>query len=139
MDHEDRKLEVSAEAREAATLLVASLQDAFNAHDPDAISEHFAEEAAWATVMGKELAGRQEIAEFGRSVMDAMADSYVRYDVTRIVAVAPDVVAVRVLQTPTTRDGALPTAQRGAGLYVIARRGDAWKICAGQITFVGNP
>ncbi len=135
----DYDIELSPEAEKAARELIASLQDAFNAHDPEAISEHFADEAAWATVMGKELAGRQEIAEFGRSMMHLMTESYARYEVTRLLALAPDVVAARVLQTPVTPDGRPSDAPSGAGLYVIAKQGDTWKVRAGQITFVESP
>jgi uncharacterized protein (TIGR02246 family) len=128
--------EVTQEMSEAAHAVISSLEAAFNRHDPVAISEHFAEEAAWATVMGKELAGREEIAEFGRSIIENLANSYARYDITRLVALAPDVVAVRTRQHPIDADGAPTDAPGGAGLYVIARRGDSWRIVAGQITFV---
>lgn len=128
-------LTVTPEMTEAAHAVISSLEGAFNRHDPVAISEHFAEEAAWATVMGKELAGREEIAEFGHTVIKNLANSYARYDITRLVALAPDVVAVRTQQRPVDADGAPADAPAGAGLYVIARRGDSWLIVAGQITF----
>jgi hypothetical protein len=54
METEDR-IEVTGGMSEAAESLIASLQNAFNSHDPVAISEHFAEKAAWATVRGREL------------------------------------------------------------------------------------
>lgn len=135
---QDDELELTPAMEAASRSLIASLEDAFNAHDPKAISEHFAEEAAWATVMGKELAGRQAIETFGRSIIDRLQDSYARYAITRLVPVAKKAVAVRVLQTPVTADGTPTDAPSGAGLYVIARRGRNWKVCAGQITFVGE-
>lgn len=130
------EIAVTQEMSEAAHTVISSLEAAFNRHGVVAISEHFAEEAAWATVMGKELAGREEIAEFGRTVIQNLADSYARYDITRLVALAPDVVAIRTQQRPVDADGAPTDAPGGAGLYVIARRGDRWPIVAGQITFV---
>lgn len=129
------ELSVTPEMTEAAHAVIESLQAAFNRHDPIAISEHFAEEAAWATVMGKELAGREEIAEFGHTVMKSLANSHARYDITRLVALAPDVVAIRTQQQPVDADGVPIDGPGGAGLYVIARRGDRWPIVAGQITF----
>jgi uncharacterized protein (TIGR02246 family) len=128
--------EDQAEAVAAARAVVASLQDAFNAHDPVAISEHFADQAAWATVMGHELAGREEIAAFGASVMDRLAGSYARYEVTRTLPLATDVIAVRVRQVPTTATGEPTDEPRGAALYVVARRHGGWRIVAGQVTFL---
>jgi uncharacterized protein (TIGR02246 family) len=130
------ELVVTTEIAAAADAVISSLQQAFNDHDAVAISEHFAEEAAWATVMGKELAGRAEIADFGRSVMERLASSYARYDITRLVVLAPYVVAIRTLQRPVDESGLETDASRAAGLYVIAHRDGGWKIVAGQITFI---
>jgi uncharacterized protein (TIGR02246 family) len=135
---DDLPLTITADLAAAARELVASLERAFNDHDALAISRHFADEAAWATVMGLELAGRAEIEAFGRSVMSQLAKSYARYEVTRLLPVGPNAVAVRVLQRPVDEHGRETDERKGAGLYVIARRDGGWKIVAGQITFVGE-
>ena len=130
---------MSDEARAAAYDVVASLEKAFNAHDPIALSEHFADEAAWSTVMGHRLAGRREIAAFGRETIHRLADQYARYEVVRLVAIRPDVVAVNVVQTPTNESGEPVDGTKGAALYVVAAQHDGWKIVAGQNTFLGGP
>ena len=126
--HNDQDVEIQR--------VIKSLEDAFNRHDPVAISEHYAEQSAWATVTGKELSGRQEIEAFGRVVMEQLADSYARYKITRILWITDEVAAVRVHQTPVTVEGVVRDAQHGACLYVLAKQNDEWKIYAGQNTFV---
>jgi uncharacterized protein (TIGR02246 family) len=135
---------LTGEMEAAARAAVAALADAFNAHDPAALAACYADEAAWATVMGQELSGRAEVEAFARTVLaGALTDSYARYDVTRLVPLAPDVVAARVWQTPVDADGTPTDAPRGAALYVVARRpgaaaGEPWEIRAGQVTFAGD-
>lgn len=129
---------ITDETRQAAESVVRSLQDAFNAHDPIALSEHYAEEAALGTVMGQELAGRAEVAEFALGLVDQFADSYARYDITRLVELAPDVVAVRAIQTPVDAAGNEVDGPKAASLWVVAPRPGGWKIVAQQNTFLAD-
>jgi uncharacterized protein (TIGR02246 family) len=134
--HTTEAYAVTHEMRMAAEALIRSLQEAFNAHDPVAISEHYAEEAALGTVMGQELSGRAEVAQFASGIIESFANSYARYDITRLVALAPDVVAVRAIQTPVDVDGIEVDEPKAAGLWVVAQRGSQWKIVAQQHTFL---
>ncbi|MFD0349506.1 hypothetical protein ACFQ0M_32705 [Kitasatospora aburaviensis] len=68
-----------------------------------------------------------------------LRDAYARYDVVRLLAVAPGVIAVNVRQTPTDRDDNVVESAWGAALYVIARREGGWRIVAGQNNAVDAP
>lgn len=126
------------EMRTAAESVIRSLQDAFNAHDPLALSSHYAEEAALGTVLGMELSGRAQVAEKSADMLEHFAKQYARYDITRLVALAPDVVAVRAIQTPVDENGVEIDEHRAAALWVVAPRHGEWKIVAQQNTFVAD-
>ena len=122
-----------------AHMVVRSVQDAFNAHVPERVAANFSDEAAWTSVMGKRLTGRDEIEAFGRTVMPKFLDSFARYEVTGILAIRQDVLAVNVLQTPVDAEGNSVDGQRAVSLYIIAREEGGWKIVAGQNTFLADP
>jgi uncharacterized protein (TIGR02246 family) len=129
-------LALTDEMRMGAETVVRSLQDAYNAHDPVAISNHYAEEAALGTVMGQELSGRAEVADLAVGLVDRFAENYARYDITRLVALAPDVVAIRAIQTPVDADGAEVDEPKAAALWVVAPRNGEWKIVAQLNSFL---
>jgi uncharacterized protein (TIGR02246 family) len=131
--------DVRYEQEAVALGIVKAVQDAFNAHDPEALSAHFSEQAVWTNVFGTTVVGRRQIAEFGRRVIARMADQYARYDIIGITPIRPDVLAVNILQTPTDSDGNEVEGAQGAPLYVIAREPSGWKIVAGHNTFVAEP
>ncbi|MFC9088609.1 SgcJ/EcaC family oxidoreductase [Nocardiopsis dassonvillei] len=112
--------------------LVRSLQDAFNAHDPVALADHYAGDALWASAAGRRMAGSARIAEFAREVAPMLADSYARYEVANLLEIRPDVIAVQVAQTAVDAGGEPTGAPAGSALYVCARGEDGWRISAGQ-------
>ncbi|WP_395106791.1 SgcJ/EcaC family oxidoreductase [Actinomadura sp. SCN-SB] len=127
--------EIPPETQEAVTGVVKALEKAFNTKDPIALSEQYAEETSWSNARGVRLDGRQAIAESGAPAMKGfLRDSYARYDVVKLLEIAPDVIAVNVRQTPTDSAGSPIQGTGGVTLYVIARRGSGWKIVAGQNT-----
>ncbi|GGS05539.1 hypothetical protein GCM10010252_50330 [Streptomyces aureoverticillatus] len=131
---------VSAETRAAVTGVVKDLEKAFNAHDPVALSEQFADEASWTNAVGTRLDGRAAIAEFsGPAMKGFLRDSYARYDVVKLLEIAPDVIGVNVRQTPTDASGNPVEGPHGVTTYVIARRRDGWKIVVGQNSAVDAP
>jgi uncharacterized protein (TIGR02246 family) len=124
---------VSPEVRAAVTGVVKGLERAFNEKDPIALGERFAEHASWTNARGTRLDGREAITEFGAVAMKSfLGDSFARYDVVKLLEIAPDVIAVNVVQTPTDSTGSPVDGPRGATLYVIARQADGWRIAAGQ-------
>ncbi|MGK5551157.1 SgcJ/EcaC family oxidoreductase [Actinomadura kijaniata] len=131
---------IPAEVREAVTGVVKALEKAFNAKDPDALGEQYARDASWTNAVGRTLGGREEITEFSRPAMTGfLKDSYARYQVVRLLEIAPEVIAVNVAQTPVDASGEPVRAPHGRALYVIARREDGWKIVAGQNNAIDPP
>lgn len=131
---------VSPQVREAVSGVVKALEEAFNAKDPIALSEQFAVEASWSNAMGTRLDGREAIAEFSAPALKGfLRESFARYDVVKLLEVAPGVIAVNVVQTPTDATGGPADGPRGSTLYVVAERPDGWKIVAGQNTAVPTP
>ncbi|MFD0276847.1 SgcJ/EcaC family oxidoreductase [Kitasatospora sp. NPDC127111] len=132
--------EVSAEVRAAVTGVVAELEQAFNAKDPVALGERFAEEASWTNAVGRRLDGRAAITESSAPAMRGfLRDSFARYEVVKLLEIAPGVIAVNVRQTPTDAQGTPVEGPHGAALYVVARRADGWRIVAGQNNAIDEP
>ncbi|MFI9720595.1 SgcJ/EcaC family oxidoreductase [Streptomyces sp. NPDC052396] len=128
---------ISPETRSAVTAVVEDLERAFNAKDPIALSECFSERTSWTNAIGKRLDGRALIAEFSAPAMKGfLSGVYARYEVVKLLEIAPEVIAVNVAQTPTDAAGEATDGARGVTLYIIARRKDGWKIVAGQNTAV---
>ncbi|MFD7068384.1 SgcJ/EcaC family oxidoreductase [Streptomyces sp. NPDC059913] len=124
---------ISTEDQDAVIGVVKGLEEAFNAKDPVALGGQYTERTSWTNAKGTRLDGREEIAEFSAVAMKSfLSDSFARYDVVKMLAVAPDVIAVNVVQTPLDSAGGAVDGPGGAALYVIAKRADGWYIAAGQ-------
>jgi len=122
--------------QEAAALgVVKAVQDALNARDPEALGAHFSAQAVWTDGSGRTLVGRKQIAESGWRT----GGQYARHDVVGVTEIGPDVLAVRIAQTPVDKAGREIEGARGAPLYVIAREPGGWKIVAGQNALLANP
>ncbi|MFJ4686960.1 SgcJ/EcaC family oxidoreductase [Streptomyces sp. NPDC088789] len=131
---------ISPEAQAAVAGVVKGLENAFNAKDPVALGEQFAEHASWTNAKGTRLDGREAIVEFSAPAMKGfLRDAFARYDVLKMLEIAPGVIAVNVAQTPTDSAGNPVQGPRGATLYVIAEQADGWYIAAGQNMAVDPP
>ncbi|MEU3602804.1 SgcJ/EcaC family oxidoreductase [Streptomyces sp. NPDC006798] len=131
---------VPRRTREAVSAVVKALEGAFNTKDPVALGEQFSTDASWTNAMGARLDGRKAVTEFSAPALKGfLSDSYARYDIVKVLEVAPGVVAVNVVQTPTDAVGGPAGGPWGSALYVIAERPDGWKIVAGQNTAVNTP
>ncbi|MDK0524411.1 SgcJ/EcaC family oxidoreductase [Streptomyces sp. ML-6] len=131
---------ISPETRAAVTGVVKGLEKAFNEKDPVALGEQYAENASWTNAKGTRLDGRKAIVEFGAPALKSfLRDSFARYDVVKMLAITPDVIAVNVVQTPTDSTGGPADGPWGATLYVIAEQTDGWRIVAGQNMAVAPP
>ncbi|MFD5558994.1 SgcJ/EcaC family oxidoreductase [Streptomyces sp. NPDC127068] len=131
---------ISAEAQAAVTGVVKGLEAAFNAKDPVALGEQFTEHASWTNARGTRLDGREAIVEFSAPAMKSfLQDSFARYDVLKMLEIAPGVIAVNVAQTPTDGAGIPVHGPQGATLYVIVEQVDGWHIAAGQNMAVEPP
>ncbi|MGW2182801.1 SgcJ/EcaC family oxidoreductase [Streptomyces sp. NPDC001732] len=125
---------ISPETRAAVIGVVKGLEKAFNTKDPVALSEQYTEHASWTNAKGTRLDGREAIAEFSAPAMKSfLRDSFARYDVVKMLEMAPDVIAANVVQTPTDSTGnPLDDSPWGATLYVVTKQADGWRIAAGQ-------
>lgn len=131
---------ISPETRAAVTRVVKRLEEAFNSKDAIALSEQFAQRTSWSNAMGKRLDDRETIAGFSAPAMKGfLRDSYARYEIVKLLEIAPEVIAVNVAQTPTDRAGNPVEGAHGATLYVIAKQAGDWKIVAGQNTAIDAP
>ncbi|WP_017624144.1 YybH family protein [Nocardiopsis chromatogenes] len=125
--------DVPTEERQAAMAVVKDLEEAFNAHDAVALSACFAEEASWTNAAGMRLDGREAIAGFGGPAFRGpLREAYARYEVVKLLAVAPGVVGVNVRQVPTDGAGRTVEGPRGVTTCVIARDQGVWRIVVGQ-------
>ncbi|MET9922761.1 SgcJ/EcaC family oxidoreductase [Streptomyces sp. NPDC006435] len=131
---------ISPETRAAVTGVVKGLEKAFNEKDPVALGGQYAESASWTNAKGTRLDGRTAIVEFSAPALKSfLRDSFARYDVAKMLAIAPGVIAVNVVQTPTDSTGEPVDGPWGATLYVIAEQTDGWRIVAGQNMAVAPP
>ncbi|WP_411293259.1 SgcJ/EcaC family oxidoreductase [Streptomyces sp. CBMA156] len=114
--------------------VVAAVERAQRAKDPDAFLALFHPEAVWTTAHGKVLLGLDAIAEFTRAVLPtANWDGQVTYEPVHIRFLRPDVAAVKVRQVYHSPQG----GSEGAPLYVMTRQHDGrWLLHACQNTGV---
>ncbi|QES47409.1 DUF4440 domain-containing protein [Streptomyces venezuelae] len=124
---------ISPGTQAAVTAVVKGLEHAFNTKDPVALGEQFTEHASWTNAGGTRLDGRPAIVEFsGPAMKTFLRDSFARYDVAKMLEIAPEVIAVNVVQTRTDSAGNPVDGPQGATLYVITKEADSWRIAAGQ-------
>ena len=129
-DHRDDVAEI--------TRLVADVQTAFNTNDPDLMTAHFAENATVVSATGVGIAGREAIQEANRrGLAGFLRDEHVRYDVTDVTFLRPDVALARKEARATTADGApIDTEPAMVALYVLVKEGGRWWFAARQNTLV---
>ncbi|MFG3103513.1 SgcJ/EcaC family oxidoreductase [Streptomyces sp. NPDC048182] len=114
--------------------VVAAVERAQRAKDPEAFLALFHPDALWTTAHGKVLVGLDAIAEFTRAVLPAASfDGEVTYEVAHTRFLRPDVAAVKVRQVYHAPDG----GSEGSPLYVMTRQDDGrWLLHACQNTEV---
>ncbi|MFF5809792.1 SgcJ/EcaC family oxidoreductase [Streptomyces sp. NPDC012746] len=115
--------------------VVAAVEAAQQAKDPDAFLSLFHPDALWTTGAGVVLIGLDAISEFTREVLPgATWDGRVSYTVTHIQFLRPDVAAVKVSQVYHLADG---PGDEGVPLYVMTKQDDGrWLLTACQNTQV---
>jgi uncharacterized protein (TIGR02246 family) len=117
---------------------VAELEAAQLGEDVEAFLSLFRPDATWVSGGGRRLVGREEIAEFTRSVLPgAFAQGSVRYRVELVRLLGPDVAVTGVCQT--YYDECRAETSHGLPTYVWSRVGEEWYIAVGQNTTVLSP
>ncbi|MEU6212795.1 SgcJ/EcaC family oxidoreductase [Streptomyces sp. NPDC047023] len=131
---------VSSEVQDAVAGVVKSLEQAFNTKDAVALGAQFTDSASWTNARGTRLDGRSAIVEFSAPAMEGfLREAFARYEVVRMLEIAPGVIGVNVVQTPIDRAGARVDGPWGATLYVVVKEIDGWRIAAGQNMPVDPP
>jgi uncharacterized protein (TIGR02246 family) len=123
-----------ADDRDAIARLVADVQDAFNAKDPERGVEHFAADASAVDVRGRLVEGFDALLEAHRAgFAGPLRDQFARYDVADVAFLRPDVALARVLATATDRDGTpISVGHAMVATYVLVREDGRWWIAARQ-------
>ncbi|MGH3756539.1 SgcJ/EcaC family oxidoreductase [Actinophytocola sp.] len=129
---------MSTEDEAAIRRIVADVQTAFNTNDARLMNKHFAADASVVTAMGKRIVGLDALREATEQGMAAaLHDQYVRYDVTDIRFLRPDVALAYKHATATDADGEpLELDHSMVALYVLVKEAGRWLIAARQNTLV---
>lgn len=122
----------------AATDLVRSMQEAFNAKDADALGRNLAEDAVWTNARGMRAVGRGRIVELGREMMRRFNGNFARYEIAHLMPVGDEACVVNVVQIPTDRSGRDLEETGATPIFVIAHVDEGWKIVAGQNTLIAD-
>ncbi|MET8701655.1 SgcJ/EcaC family oxidoreductase [Kitasatospora sp. NPDC004723] len=129
----------SAEAEIAAIQqVVATVQHAQANELVEEFVGLFRADAIWTTGHGKLLRGREEIAEFTRTVLPGAvvgSGSTAVYEVVHVFFLRPDVAAVKVRQRYLDGGGG-QVGEEGSPLYVMAKEDGRWLLTACQNTVV---
>ena len=116
---------ISPEAEAAVREVVKSLKNAFNAHGGIVLSEKYAEETSWPTVVGHRVDGCRAIAEFCQATMPELSDQFARYEVVSLRLNRPNVVALNVMPS-SLMESAPPHQQRDGCRPFHRRQGRDW-------------
>ncbi len=124
----------AAEDVEAIRRVVADVEAAFNANDPEGGVAHFAADASAVDVRGRLVVGTDALLEAHRTgYAGPLRDQFARYDVDEIAFLRPDVALARVLATATDADGRARTVGHAMiATYVLVREDGRWWIAARQ-------
>ncbi|CAL9355786.1 hypothetical protein SUDANB121_00570 [Nocardiopsis dassonvillei] len=123
--------------RTDAIAAVHALEHAFNTNDPHALGALYTDQASWTNAAGTRLDGRDQITAFAAKAMTGfLAHSRARYEVVKLLALTPDVIAANVHQNPVDATGRPTQGAHGRALYILTRTPRGWRIAAGQNTAI---
>lgn len=117
---------------------VTNVQTAYNTNDPELMTDDFAANSTVVNAMGIQLTGREALLDANRhGLAGFLRDEHVRYDVTDITFLRPDVAIAHKTAQATTADGELIDAQPSMiALYVLVKENGRWWTAARQNTLV---
>jgi uncharacterized protein (TIGR02246 family) len=129
---------VSTEDEAAIRQIVADTQTAFNTNDARLMNAHFAADASVVTAMGKRIVGLDALREAAEQGMaGALQREYVRYDLTDIRFLRPDVALAYKQATATDEHGEPVELDHSMiALYVVVKEHGRWLVAARQNTLV---
>lgn len=129
---------MSLDDEAAIRAIVADVQTAFNTNDPVLMNAHFAADASVVTAMGKRVTGIDALRRAAEEGMAAaLRDEFVRYVVTDIRFIRPDVALAYKEATATDADGEpIELDHSMVALYVLVKDDGRWLVAARQNTLV---
>jgi uncharacterized protein (TIGR02246 family) len=112
--------------------IIADTQTAYNTNDAELMTAHFTANAAVGNAVGMQIVGTEALLEANRrGLAGFLKDEYVRYDVTDIVFLRPDVAFAHKVARATTADGELIDIDPVMiALYVAVKANGTWWIAA---------
>lgn len=129
---------MSTEDEAAIRRIVADMQTAFNTNDAVLMNEHFAKDASVVTAAGKRIVGLDALGEAAeQGIAGPLRRQYVRYDVTDISFLRPEVAIAYKHATATNANGEpLELDHSMIALYVLVKEQGRWLVAARQNTLV---
>ncbi len=116
--------------------LVADVEAGYNTNDAELMTSGFLENATVVNAVGMLLTGRDELLTSSRAGLAGfLKDEHVRYDVTDITFLRPDMAVAHKVARATTADGELIDADPAMiALYVLVKENGRWWAAARQST-----
>ena len=120
-----------------ASDLVGELEAAWNAADGTRFAQPFAEDADFVNIRGEHLRTREVIAKGHQAIFNTIyKGSVVRYDVTRVRAIAPAVLVAHVRSKLKAPAGPLAGEHSSLFTLVLVQDKNDWRIAAFHNTLV---
>ncbi|MFE7746525.1 SgcJ/EcaC family oxidoreductase [Nocardia sp. NPDC057455] len=127
-----------AQDRAAIEAIIAKVETAYNTNDADLLVEDVARNAVIGNAVGLVQHGRDVVLEASRvGLAGFLKDEYVRYEVTDIAFLRPDVAIAHKAARAVTADGEpIDIEPAMVALYVLTKEQGRWWIAARQNTLV---
>lgn len=134
---EDRSIDHTADIA-AIHAIIADTQTAMNTNDAELLAAPYTANASVGNAVGGVIHGHDAVLETTRrGLAGFLKNEHVRYDVTEVSFLRPDVAFARKQARATTADGTLiDTEPAMIALYVLVKESGKWWTAARQNTLV---
>lgn len=118
--------------------IISNVETAYNTNDAELMTADFTANASVVNAVGALMVGRDALLAANRAGLAGfLKDQYVRYQVTDITFLRPDVAIAHKVARATTADGALiDTDPAMIALYVLVKEDGRWWTAARQNTLI---
>ena len=118
--------------------VIADIETAFNTNDAVLMNAHFAADASAINAVGHRITGIDALDDAAQSGLSGfLRDQYVRYDVTDVAFVRPDIAIAHKHATATDEDGKpIEVGHAMIAMYVLVKESGRWWIAARANTLV---
>ncbi|MEV6559159.1 SgcJ/EcaC family oxidoreductase [Nocardia sp. NPDC051756] len=118
--------------------IIGNVETAYNTNDAELMTADFTANAAVVNAVGALMTGRDVLLEANRrGLAGFLKDQYVRYEVTDITFLRPDVAFAHKVARATTADGELIDLDHAMiALYVLVKENGRWWTAARQNTLI---